>query len=68
MRIGIVLLVMLSGCECNHQPEPVPVKHQRDCVNDPFDYSFYASEDQKALTYCYAVLQTMAREKREGVR
>jgi len=68
MRIALVGLILLSGCGCKDQPGPVAVGHPRDCVNDQFNYDFYASEDQKALTYCYAVLQTMAKEKREGVK
>jgi hypothetical protein len=59
----LLLLIVLSGCAV---PAPVtaPVpKHVPDCVNDPFDYDFYSHNDQARLTYCYAVLQTIAKGK-----
>jgi hypothetical protein len=60
----ILSAVVAVLCGCNlpcPQPKPV-VDNIPDCVNDPFNYDFYSNEDQKRLTYCYAVLQTMAKK------
>jgi hypothetical protein len=62
MRV-LVGLILLSGCAAEAPPHPVAVEHTPDCVNDPFKYDFYSHEDQVRLTYCYAVLQTIAKEK-----
>ena len=64
MKSVLIGLVMLSGC-AGGPPYPPPAKHTPDCVNDAFNYNFYSNEDQARLTYCYAVLQTIAKEKSE---
>jgi hypothetical protein len=57
----LMLVITLIGC-AGPVTAPVP-KHVTDCVNDPFDYNFYLHDDQVRLTYCYAVLQTIAKGK-----
>lgn len=65
-KCGTVFLVgsiLLCGCgKETHQFNPT-VDHHTDCVNDPFDYNFYSSDDQARLTYCYGVLQTLVKQK-----
>jgi hypothetical protein len=58
----LLLVITLVGCAGPAPVTPVP-KHVPDCVNDPFDYNFYSHDDQVRLTYCYAVLQTIAKGK-----
>ena len=63
VRRALLVLVVLARCGV---PSPqLPVAHTPDCLNDPFDYDFYSHEDQERLTYCYAVLQTLAKGKRK---
>jgi hypothetical protein len=62
MRV-LVGLILLSGCAAEAPPRPVAVEHIPDCVNNPFNYDFYSHADQVRLTYCYAVLQMIAKGK-----
>lgn len=62
-KIALLMsLALLCGCAEQRRQEPVAVKHP-DCVNDTFNYDFYSNDDQTRLTYCYAVLQTIAKQK-----
>lgn len=54
---------MLTGCSDPRAESKPTVARQPDCVADPFNYDFYSHADQERLTYCYAVLQTIAKQK-----
>ena len=55
--------VILCGCSgARTEPKPLVIR-QPDCVDDPFNYDFYSFQDQMKITYCYAVLQTIAKQK-----
>jgi hypothetical protein len=55
-------LILLCGCSGETKQYNPMVDRKTDCVNDPFDYNFYSSADQARLTYCYGVLQTLAKQ------
>jgi hypothetical protein len=59
----LLTLLFVVGCGGKRPVPNLVVDKSPDCVNDPFNYDFYSNEDQKRITYCYAVLQTMVKQK-----
>jgi len=60
-KSSCLLLIFVIGCSGTPCLQTQPIR-QRDCVKDDFSYDFYANEDQKRITYCYAELQAIARQ------
>jgi hypothetical protein len=63
-RVLALLVMLVSGCGGKQETSDLPpvLFHERDCVKDDFAFDFYTSHDQGRIIYCYAQLQTIARQ------
>jgi hypothetical protein len=59
----LLVLVIIVGCGSRANTVPDTSRQpQHDCIKDDFNFDFYAHADQDRMIYCYAQLQSIARQ------